>query len=634
MAEQIPLKYYEHSGGGIGPENLNMVSASPGYNTPYGATEISYDDYIAKAKMLHPNKTGTLYDDLVARNDPSLQRGVSSGYVVGANGEMTTQKAIDEQAGFKAQAAAGTMKEIEPGKFVPTGSAGDPASAQHNKPVGALPAGSAPAQGALTMPANMSVVDLLSQAGVDSSYAARQELAKQFGIQSYQGTAAQNTELGKKYLDAYNAKKGTAAPQGAGDARMEISTALGTDDQAAQGNPTQQFFDAFGSMNPVENQLFTQLSSLLSTPVNSQSLVDFYKQEVAAQGIPELNMELADIKRIIDGTEDDIREEVTRAGGFATESQVQALTVARNKGLIKKANYLADVLNAKNEYIDRIVDLTQADRKEVSEQFDRKIGLRKTLFDMSQQMNNAARENYQALVKNIGYDGLVGSIKTPQELQAVAKSLGMTSQSLLQLSKLKTTDQRAAELQEMNYKLSVDKFNEDTRQFGLNYALEKQKFAAQQAAAKASASSLYSGERARRSVDSVNTIRPLISSDTTGTKQALFGWKPGTPQYDFKAKVDALKASVSAGELTEMREASKTGGALGNTSDRDLKVLQDALGSLDVWQSPTGFADSLTTVEETLYHWNAIKYMTTAGLDYEEAKKYYTDKEIYEEFVK
>ena len=41
----------------------------------------------------------------------------------------------------------------------------------------------------------MSVVDYLKRAGKDSSYAYRKQLASQYGISNYTGTAAQNTQL-------------------------------------------------------------------------------------------------------------------------------------------------------------------------------------------------------------------------------------------------------------------------------------------------------------------------------------------------------------------------------------------------------------------------------------------------------
>lgn len=51
------------------------------------------------------------------------------------------------------------------------------------------------------------------------------------------------------------------------------------------------------------------------------------------------------------GSEDDLRTEITKAGGFATQSQILGLTNARNRQLIKNYNTLLDTRNAKEKYL-------------------------------------------------------------------------------------------------------------------------------------------------------------------------------------------------------------------------------------------------------------------------------------------
>ena len=69
------------------------------------------------------------------------------------------------------------------------------------------------------------------------------------------------------------------------------------------------------------------------------------------------------MKNIIEGSEDDIRMEITKAGGFATDSQVLALTNARNKQLIKNYNTLLDTRNSKEKYLQTAIGLEQQDRQ-------------------------------------------------------------------------------------------------------------------------------------------------------------------------------------------------------------------------------------------------------------------------------
>lgn len=284
-------------------------------------------------------------------------------------------------------------------------------------------------QGQLVAPPNGSVVDLLNTAGQDSSFASRQQLAQQFGIQNYTGTAAQNTDLSQKYLDAYNAKKGTQVPQNGGDARSALNESLSTTTDA--GSPTQSFYDAYGSMAPVEASLYSQINQILSSPATTQSFSDQYQQLVQAQGIPALQTQLMNVNNIMNGTEDDIRSEITAAGGFATNSQVEALTAARNKTLLTQANSLQSQLQLKQDYVNQIMQFSQADRADVEKQVDQKLGLTTQLSDLEDKMNNAAKSNYQSIVSRIGYSGLAASLKNdPQQQEKAEELLGLGKGSL------------------------------------------------------------------------------------------------------------------------------------------------------------------------------------------------------------
>lgn len=287
----------------------------------------------------------------------------------------------------------------------------------------------------LVMPANGSVVDLLNAAGADSSFAARSLLAQQYGIQNYSGTAAQNTQLAQKYIEAHGSLKGSAVPQNAAEARNSIQAFQEGKDTVAAQDPARQFMDIYGSMNPIEASIFQQLSTLASSVGTKQTLAELYAQEEKDEGITDLKLELADINKIMDGTEDDIREEVEHAGGFATESQVQALVSARNKTLLRQANYLQDTINAKQDYVDRIVSLTQADRAQVSKELDQKLGITQQLLSMTQRMEDSAKDNYKSIVSTIGWDGLAKSMGgSASQIAQVEKMFGLPAGGLNQLA--------------------------------------------------------------------------------------------------------------------------------------------------------------------------------------------------------
>ena len=72
-----------------------------------------------------------------------------------------------------------------------------------------------------------------------------------------------------------------------------------------------------------------------------------------------------------------------------------------------------------------------------------------------------------------------------------------------------------------------------------------------------------------------------------------FATIPGTDAANFKAGLETLKSQVAFGVLQNMRNNSKTGGALGQVSDKEGQLLQANLAALDRAQSPEAFRAAL-----------------------------------------
>lgn len=161
--------------------------------------------------------------------------------------------------------------------------------------------------------------------------------------------------------------------------------------------------------------------------------------------------------------------------------------------------------------------------------------------------------------------------------------------------------------------LAKQKFAEDRRQFGLQYALSQQK-AAEDAAAKVPEVSPYQQERGIRIIQSVDNLIGRVGNLTTGVG-SIAAYFPATAARNFQAELDTLKSNIAFGELVAMREASKTGGALGNVSDREGQLLQSALGALDTGQSPANFKKQLQQIKDSLLRWNQAlqQYSGQAG---------------------
>lgn len=74
---------------------------------------------------------------------------------------------------------------------------------------------------------------------------------------------------------------------------------------------------------------------------------------------------------------------------------------------------------------------------------------------------------------------------------------------------------------------------------------------------------------------------------------------PGTGAHDLANLVNTIKANVGFDKLQQMRAASPTGGALGQVSEFENKMLQSVLGALETSQSQEQFLANLSRLRET-----------------------------------
>lgn len=75
---------------------------------------------------------------------------------------------------------------------------------------------------------------------------------------------------------------------------------------------------------------------------------------------------------------------------------------------------------------------------------------------------------------------------------------------------------------------------------------------------------------------------------------------PGQDGADVRAAITNIKSQVGFMVLQDMRNASKTGGALGQVSEKENELLQANLAALDVNMSPKAFRQSLKTIQNYL----------------------------------
>lgn len=103
-------------------------------------------------------------------------------------------------------------------------------------------------------------------------------------------------------------------------------------------------------------------------------------------------------------------------------------------------------------------------------------------------------------------------------------------------------------------------------------------------------------EMADRTIGVIDEIVPKINVATAGAGGALSMLVPGSPGYNMKVQLENIKANLGFEQLTALRAASPTGGALGQVSDLENKMLQASVANLDQYQSDEQLRQNLATV--------------------------------------
>lgn len=123
-----------------------------------------------------------------------------------------------------------------------------------------------------------------------------------------------------------------------------------------------------------------------------------------------------------------------------------------------------------------------------------------------------------------------------------------------------------------------------------------------QAQAGANPQDEYGRERTSRIITSIDEVLPQVSNWTAGPGSVLT-MIPGSPATDMEAKLKEISANIAFNELSAMRAASKTGGALGAVSERELALLESALGAIQNRQSPEALKANLEKIRGSLERW-------------------------------
>ena len=110
---------------------------------------------------------------------------------------------------------------------------------------------------------------------------------------------------------------------------------------------------------------------------------------------------------------------------------------------------------------------------------------------------------------------------------------------------------------------------------------------------------LYAGHnwdaQAQKFKDGDYDFRDNVTGFAAETVGQMFA---GTPAADFRNLTDTIKSNIGFDRLQKMRDDSPTGGALGQVSEMELRLLNSALGSLDQSQSPSQMRENLMRIRD------------------------------------
>jgi hypothetical protein len=239
---------------------------------------------------------------------------------------------------------------------------------------------------------------------------------------SYVNAQGMTVQQGSPYKQALAGLQSMgAAPSDAGAARGAVTGAV-----AQYTEPDTTAIDTFLGEDANTTSLMQSITELLNPSKQTTSLVQDYQSLYKQSGLDEINAELIDAETVINGTEDDIRNEIQTAGGFGTDSQVQAMALARNKSLLVRYNQLAQMKTDATNQLNTLSQLNMQDKQMAQTKLNSQISAMFNLADFAQKAQNNTREQAQWLTQTMGADGLYNAYKNdPRQLGFLEKTLGL-----------------------------------------------------------------------------------------------------------------------------------------------------------------------------------------------------------------
>ena len=414
-----------------------------------------------------------------------------------------------------------------------------------------------------------------------------------------------STQTPTQTAHALATASGISAPQSAGEGKS-IATQTVAKAIANQGYVAPPpVVDAY---QKATEKYTNDFNNAMSSQGQDKSLVQQYQDFTNQLGIPALNTQLMNMKNIIDGTEDDVRNEVTKAGGFATDSQVLAMTNARNKTMIQNYNNLLQTRSDMQQQVQTMVGLAAQDREYMSKQIDRQLNFDQQQIDFTSKALSNAQSSIQKSIDTYGAASVMKQALATGDPTAVARinSILGNGFDLKTAAAHPTLDQQ---VKQANIAQSYASANSS------NASAEKTRYELGQLKNPTKANS-QGLEGASNSLTAIKTAMGQTNLLSAGPLANVTSWTGLNASHNNLAStIETIKSNLTKDTLLQLKAQSPTGASgFGALSDTEGRLLASSVANLDTTQGGGQLKKNLGLV-----HDHYVKYLTSLGYGYDDA---------------
>jgi len=347
-------------------------------------------------------------------------------------------------------------------------------------------------------------------------------------------------------------------------------------------------------------QLLADRAEYQNVANQRKSLADEYKVLTKEAGLDQLNLEIVNMKKILDGTTDDIRAEIVKSGvGMATESQILALANSRNRVLLRNYQALLDTKQSITDQINTMVGLVSQDRNFALQAINQKFQFDQEINSYRDKFVNNATEAYQNIVNTVGWKGLLSMTNGDSySISLVEKTLGLQPGGLQGLASYipPLTEGQKLDLElkrsqiAENQAQAVKTLNEATTGNLKDYPASYQEYLLVQKEGFTGTYNDYqtmdaNRKRAITNISNITGLSPYQTIQTVNAIQDNARQDPDVNQFTavrgaYEQARQAVAQSNSAGDIVLMRTIAKITDPTSAVREEEFRTFQNAVGTL------------------------------------------------------